>query len=181
VIRLLPVLLAAAVLLAAGCGGDDGGGSASGGGETEQAERDSGGGGDSGEDSSGDSSGSGGGSNGGAGGGSSDEDAVRQTMLDYANALAAGDAAAACETLSDRAKRELAQVYEGSGDCEATFGRFLPSLPKGEAEKARNLEASQLDVEVSGDTATVTGPGFERPAPMVEVGGDWKIASFASR
>ena len=148
--RLLPVLLAAALLVAAGCGGDDDGGSAPGGGDTRQA------------------------------GGSSDEDAIRQTMLDYASAIAGGDAAAACETLSDKAKRELAQVYEGSDDCETTFGRFLPSLPEEEAEKARNLEASQLEVKLSGDTATVTGPGFDRPAPMVEVGGDWKIASFTS-
>jgi hypothetical protein len=35
-------------------------------------------------------------------------------------------------------------------------------------------------VKLSGDTATVTGPGFQRPAPMVEVDGDWKIASFTS-
>jgi hypothetical protein len=176
VIRLLLVLLAAAVLLAAGCGGDDDGGSASGGGETGQAEQDSGGGDDSSEDSSGDS---GGGSS--EGGGSSDEDAVRQTMLDYADAIATGDAAAACETLSDKAKQELAQVYEGSDDCETTFGRFLPSLPEEEAEEARNLEASQLEVKLTGDTATVTGPAFDRPAPMVEVDGDWKIASFTSR
>ena len=174
-IRLLLVLLAAAVLLAAGCGGDDGGGSASGGGETEQAEQD-GSGGDSGEDSAGDS-----GDGASEGGDSSDEDAVRQTMLDYADAIATGDAAAACETLSDRAKQELAQVYEGGGDCEKTFGRFLPSLPEAEAEKARDIEASQLEVKLTGDTATVTGPGFDRPAPMVEVDGDWKIASFTSR
>ena len=121
----------------------------------------------------------GGGSSGG--GGSSDEDAVRQTMLDYADALAAGDAAAACETLSDEAKKELAQVYEGSDDCETTFGRFLPSLPEKQAETARKLEASQLEVELDGDTATVTGPGFQRPAPIIEVDGDWKIASFTSR
>jgi hypothetical protein len=167
--RLLLMMLAATVLLAAGCGGDDDGGSAPGGGETEQAEQDRSGG-DSGEDSPGDS-----------GGGSSDEDAVRQTMLDYADAIATGDAAAACETLSDKAKQELAQVYEGSDDCETTFGRFLPSLPEEEAEKARNVAASQLEVKLTGDTATVTGPGFERPAPMVEVDGDWKIASFTSR
>jgi hypothetical protein len=167
--RLLLMMLAATVVLAAGCGGDDDGGSASGGGETEQAEQDRSGG-DSGEDSPGDS-----------GGGSSDEDAVRQTMLDYADAIATGDAAAACETLADKAKQELAQVYEGSDDCETTFGRFLPSLPEEEAEKARNIEASQLEVKLTGDTATVTGPGFDRPAPMVEVDGDWKIASFTSR
>jgi hypothetical protein len=167
--RLLLMMLAATVLFAAGCGGEDDGGSAPGGGEAEQAEQDRSGG-DSGEDSPGDS-----------GGGSSDEDAVRQTMLDYADAIATGDAAAACETLSDKAKQELAQVYEGSDDCETTFGRFLPSLPEEEAEKARNLEASDLEVKLTGDTATVTGPGFERPAPMVEVDGDWKIASFTSR
>jgi hypothetical protein len=179
VTRRMLVLLAAAALLAAGCGGDEGdsgsggGGSGSGGGETGQAERDSGGGSGGGDGGGTDSSG-------GSSEGSSDEDAVRQTMLDYANAVGESDAAAACDTLSDKAKQELAQVYKGGDDCETTFDSFLPSLPKAEAEKARNLEASQLEVKVRGDTATVTGPGFDRPAPMVKQDGDWKIASFTS-
>jgi hypothetical protein len=101
-------------------------------------------------------------------------------MLDYAGALAERDAAGACETLSAKAKRELAGFYRGSGGCEAAFGKFLPALPKSEIDEAHNLEASKLEVKLRGDTATVTGPGFDRPAPMVKTGGEWKIASFTS-
>ena len=166
--RLMLVMLAATALLAFGaCGGDDGGGG------------NGGGGGESGESASGDGeseSGGGGGSDGGGGG--SDEDAIKQTIDDYANALADGDAGAACDTLADKAKRELASLYKG--DCEAAFDRFLPQLPESEVRKARNLDTSKMKVKVEGNRGTVTGPAFDRPAPMVKTGGEWKIASFTS-
>jgi hypothetical protein len=170
VMRLFPVALAAMALFAAGCGDDNGGGRNGGGGEARDSAS---GGGDSGESESG------GAEDDASGGGGSDEDAVRQTILDYADALAEGDAAGACATLSDEAKRELAQLYK-DGDCEEAFGKLLPALPKSEVDKARNVDASEIRVQLDGDRATATGPAFERPAPMIKTDGQWKIASFSS-
>jgi hypothetical protein len=165
--RLMLVVLAACALLAAACGEDDGGGSAGGGGN----------GGDSASGGGAGGNGSGGGGAEGSGGGS-EQDAVRQAMVDYANAIAEGDAGAACDSLAEKAQQQFTRLYKG--DCEESFEMFFQQLPESEVEKARNLDASKIKVELEGDTATVTGPTFDRPAPMVKTDGDWKIASFVS-
>jgi hypothetical protein len=151
VMRLMLAVLAGCALVAAACGDENGGGSEGGGGN---------------------------GAGSASGGGGSEEEEVRQAMVDYANAIADRDAGAACDSLAEKAQQEFTRLYKG--ECEESFEKFFRQLPESEVEKARDLDASKIEVKIKGDTATVTGPTFDRPAPMVKTDDDWKIASFVS-
>ena len=114
----------------------------------------------------------------GPGGGGDDPGATVQQLQD---ALADGDAAAACGLLTESAAQQAEEASIG-GSCE-DWAEELSGVFDDEAlkEKLRNTEI--LDVKASGDSATVKyqSPILDIPveAELEQSDGAWKISKLA--
>ena len=158
----IPALLLALLAIAVGCGGDDDDGGGGGAGEPEPAQTQP-------EETA---------PAPGPGGGGDDPGATVQMLQD---ALAGGDAGAACGLLTESAVRQAEEASIG-GSCEdwadELSGVFDDPALK---EKLRNTEI--LDVKASGDSATVEyqSPILDIPveAELEQSDGTWKISKLA--
>jgi hypothetical protein len=99
-------------------------------------------------------------------GGQSDEDAVRETVVDYFDAFAEQDAEGVCALMTKPSRDSL-----GGGDCAAFLARSM-----GEAtEKVGRVGEDEVPaVTIEGDRAIV-GPDDEDPLELQKVDGEWRI------
>lgn len=108
----------------------------------------------------------------GCGGTAAPEDVAE----DFYAALADGDAAAFCETLSESA----AQAAADDEDAESCEEGVEKSFSSGDAEDAiAQTEGVELgEAEIDGDTAivpTTSAEGQEGETPMVKENDEWKV------
>lgn len=93
----------------------------------------------------------------------------------FMRALGRGDAAAACEQLTDDGAAQLAQDA-GSDDCAQGLQARLTHASSDVRESLSSTSHEQPDVTASGDAATVSF-GALAPFRMVRTGERWKIRS----
>jgi hypothetical protein len=145
----IAALLAAGCLALAGCGDDDDGGSGGG---------------------------SGGGGSGGGGSGGGEEAAVQQGLTDYATAFGEGDAAAACDHMTEDAQNDAEDVIPGATDCESAHEFVLNAVGDKRSDLKDQLAGVDFEVEINGETATMTSPKApDKKIRMEKVGGEWKL------
>lgn len=113
------------------------------------------------------------------GGRGTDEQAIRATIQDYLRATARGDGEAACAHLTENAKR-IASEAPGTkaGTCEGVIAEIATKFSPSEKAKLDNLPQDQIDVKVTGTTATVHLQGRDRTTKMVKRGDHWMIEGF---
>jgi hypothetical protein len=107
-----------------------------------------------------------------------DDEAQAQRALEaYLKALGNKNAAAACDLLSDSARRTIEQASNGS--CENGLDQAFQLLSNKQVESFGDAKVS--DVEVTGDKAkaVATVSGRRIPATLQKVGGQWKIGEAA--
>jgi hypothetical protein len=162
-IHLLALAAVALVLVLAGCGGDDdddGGGGGNGGDEAAETQPETGTTTTPAPDEEGET-------------GGGDAAAAEQTIRDYLDGVAEGDAGKVCDQFTDEAKSEL----EVLGGCEEFFAEFLQVISE---EQKEELRSADPEVEVNGDRATATVPSLEgdgeETITLQKVGGEWKFA-----
>ena len=114
---------------------------------------------------------------GACGGGS---DSPEEVVRDYFKAFADGDGEAACDRLTDDAKREVVEEFDAAS-CEDGIEEFADDLD--DANKDRLRDSGEATVDEHGDTATVFFEGAQRPLELTKSGGDWLISGrlFYSR
>jgi hypothetical protein len=104
------------------------------------------------------------------GGGESDEDAVREAFETHAEALAAGDVEAYCESFSDA---ELERTGISPENCLDLDPDSLQDESAG--------EATITSVSIEGDEATVEyelADGSKETGTIVQEDGDWKVSDL---
>jgi ketosteroid isomerase-like protein len=111
--------------------------------------------------------------------GGSDEQAIRKTIADYLRATARGDGQAACAHLTENAKRIAAEAPGTKADtCEGVIAEIATKFSPSEKAKLNNVPQGQIDVKVTGATATVQLQGRNRTTKMVKRGDRWLIEGF---
>lgn len=107
--------------------------------------------------------------------GASEEDRAQDAVERYFGAIVDGDAEAACDGLSERARR----AFERRGGCGSALGRVL------DQPGARALKRSFDRVEVQGaaldgdaGTVTIRGDAGAVRIPVRREDGDWKVAQL---
>ncbi len=112
-------------------------------------------------------------------GGGSDEQAIRRTIQAYTAATAEGDGQGACSHLTENAKRIAAEAPgTKAGTCEGVIAEIAKGFDASEKAKLRNLPQNQIDVKVTGTTATVHIQGRDRTTRMIKRGDRWLIEGF---
>jgi hypothetical protein len=106
-------------------------------------------------------------------GGTSEEDAARDAVKDYANAIANGDEKAVCATLSSGSKKRFARSKTTCENAYKAFGKFLDRNQK---DKLKRLSP---EVKVDGNKATtkIDQPPLEGELRLEKQGGEWKIST----
>ena len=116
------------------------------------------------------------GGDGGGGGSGGDETAVQQGLTDYAEAFGAGDAAAACEGMTDTAQKEAEDTIPGASDCESAHEFVLNAVGDKKGDLADQLDGVNFEVEIDGENATMTSPKApDKKIKMRRVGDEWKL------
>jgi hypothetical protein len=102
-----------------------------------------------------------------------------QAVHRYFGALAASDAGAACDALTERARRAAAQQLKVDG-CEQAMETLIRAIPDDARGALRTIEATA--VEIDGDTATTelsrtrfSLPGRADPTRLKREDGEWRI------
>lgn len=108
---------------------------------------------------------------------SGEEGAVAQVVVAYFNALASRDFVTACLQLGPEARKDVATVTQVRGDCEDAMEVAFEGFSDDELASLRDVPVSA--VQISGDRATVSIEGAERPVPLERKGGAWLISEFA--
>jgi hypothetical protein len=114
------------------------------------------------------------------GGSGKDEQAIRDRVNTFDNAMAAKDPARVCASISKELKRQLTKTPSGSGgpkSCEAAL-RFNFIL-LGNAFK--NLAKAKVDdVQVDGNQAraTISYRGRKQRLGVAKQGGEWRITTL---
>jgi hypothetical protein len=106
-------------------------------------------------------------------GGSSDEDAARDAVKEYAEAIADRDGRRACESLARAARAQFERSKVG---CEAAYRAFGRALDRRQREM---LEEIDPDMNVDGNEAStrVDEPPLEGELRLRKEGGDWKVVT----
>jgi ketosteroid isomerase-like protein len=103
--------------------------------------------------------------------GGSEEDAARDVVKRYAEAIAEGDEKEVCDTLTEDSRKQLDR-----GGCEKAYSNFGAFLDREQKDKLRDLEP---DVKIDGAKATTAIP--EEPLKgevrLEKQDGEWRIAS----
>lgn len=111
-------------------------------------------------------------------------DDAEETIRGYFSALAEGDGEEACSKLTDDAITELeAQIEEqGAGILGENCEEFVGQVAKDPLVRNAGLEDVEVeDVDVSGDTATVTVEGANTAIQLESDGGEWRISDDTIR
>jgi SnoaL-like domain len=115
----------------------------------------------------------------GAGCGESDEEQVEDTVKAYMSAVADGDGEEACEQLTERGRREIAEglteVTGGEG-CAGAFESLHARAGERALRRLRNAEVTSVTVD--GDTATLRIEDAPHPPKLRKIDGEWKIDEF---
>ena len=138
----------AVLCLAAGCGGDD------------------------------DDDGNGGGGSGATEAAGSDEAAIRQSLVDYGEALVDRDEEKACGFMTESAQEGAQEEVPNADSCAQAHERVMGILGDDKRQQfADALAKAELKIEVSGDTAELTAPNNPdgQKLKMRRVDGRWKI------
>lgn len=106
--------------------------------------------------------------------------AVKKTMNSYVRAFVKGDDKAACDQLTDSAKRAVLTMAEqiGARSCPGAFKRTREIGGKKVAEITRKIEVHK--VRVKGNTASVElrVGSQDSVAELEKIGDHWKISSL---
>jgi ketosteroid isomerase-like protein len=107
----------------------------------------------------------------GIGDGGSDEDDARDVVKSYAAAIADGDEAEVCDTLSEDSRK---QFETADTTCQEAFKNFGGALSDEQKDKLKDIDP---DVKVDGDTATaqVDEQPLEGEVRLKKEDGDWKV------
>jgi hypothetical protein len=107
----------------------------------------------------------------GIGDGDSDEDDAREAVKDYAAAIADGDEAKVCDTLSEDSRK---QFETADTTCEKAFENFGGFLSDEQKDKLRDIDP---DIKVDGDTATaqIEEQPLEGEVRLKKEEGDWRV------
>jgi len=111
--------------------------------------------------------------------GGSDESKVEETVRTYLNGIADGDGQTACDQLTGAAKRELTTALTelvpelNAASCEDAIDGLAENL--GEDER-RVLRDADLNVAVSGDSATATPTEGTSDVKLEKADGEWLIS-----
>lgn len=117
---------------------------------------------------------------GACGGGESDEDAVRETLRTYLGAVAEGDGDKACDLLTGEAKRQALDAFAtdlpelAPTSCGDGLTKLAESL--GEDEKQLLRDPGEIEVDVTGETATATLEAATQEAELTKSGDTWLIS-----
>lgn len=117
--------------------------------------------------------------------------AVANALRAYHQALAAGDAEAACAWLDSGAQRQLAQLQRLGADqgeaaspgerpsCASALGRLLKTQTAADASQARRLRVTDARVKGNDGFAIFRMPGLRQGGyPVRRENGSWKVAGL---
>ena len=105
--------------------------------------------------------------------------AAEATFREFQTLAINGEAEDACSKLTDKAKRMVA----GNGvsdSCEAALTALAQAFAGQQAKQLARLEKTEFDVEVDGDTATITVADVsdDEGATLIEIDGTWYVDSI---
>lgn len=110
----------------------------------------------------------------------SDEEAVKQTVNDFYNALGDKDAKKACDAISEKGRESIEKSLSRNGkkqSCSQVFGIIL-TFSGNSLKQAKDVKVE--DVKIDGDKAraTVSLAGRRNPVGLVKEDGEWKLGGL---
>jgi hypothetical protein len=104
----------------------------------------------------------------------------------YVNALAAGNYAGACGTLSGKARRALSAAMKSSAGCPVLLARCVPTNASVLKHDQVQLFYSSVDERISGSHASVTTTGTAvanrvKRVTLVQQHGVWHLTSYGEQ
>ena len=109
----------------------------------------------------------------------SDEDAIRATMTTYLKAVADGDGKTACAQLTESGRRVAARAPGSKANsCEELINGIAQLFKEEDRQRLRDVEAGEIKVRITGDSATADVPGGETTAKLVREGDRWLIDEY---
>ncbi|CAN5478648.1 hypothetical protein BH20ACT19_BH20ACT19_04800 [soil metagenome] len=105
-----------------------------------------------------------------AGCGGSEEDAVEDSVKEFASAAKDKDFGGVCDKLTDELRQQIGQA--GGGNCEEALKQFGEQVDLGGIPDPDEIEFES--VEVDGDNATVKIKGEDNESKLVKEDGEWK-------
>jgi hypothetical protein len=117
--------------------------------------------------------------------GGTDEQRARRVVERMYRALAAGDAAGVCASLTTAAREEVAQNVPGGSTeapgertCERSFGKFLDAAASsGTLDAALKARVNAVKVDGTTARATVALDGQSGEVQLVEEAGEWRLGA----
>jgi hypothetical protein len=114
-----------------------------------------------------------------SGGGGDDDSQIRDTVTNYAAAIAEKDGDKACDFLTKSAREQVEAAGKAmdAGDCGEVLEQATEQASDEEREQLKDVEV--VSVKVDGDRATVqvkAGDDTGDPSTLVKEDGEWKIA-----
>jgi ketosteroid isomerase-like protein len=109
-----------------------------------------------------------------------DRRAIKAAVSSYVHAFATGDGRAACDHLTDGARKAVidAAGRVGASSCPAAFERTLKLGGKKVKATARKIRVRKIDLDGGGARVTLRAAGQDAVADLQKVDGKWKIASL---
>jgi hypothetical protein len=114
-----------------------------------------------------------------SGGGGDDESQIRDTVTNYAAAIADKDGDKACGFLTKSAREQVEAAGKAmdAGDCGEVLEQATEQASDEDRDQLKDVEV--VSVKVDGDRATVqvkAGDDTGDPSTLLEEDGEWKIA-----
>jgi hypothetical protein len=103
--------------------------------------------------------------------GGSEEDAAREVLKRYAQAIADGDEKQVCDTLTEDARKQFDRA--GCEKAHANFGAFLD---REQRDKLNDLEP-EVKVDGANATTTIAEEPLNGEVRLRKEDGEWRIAS----
>jgi hypothetical protein len=103
--------------------------------------------------------------------GGSEEDAARDAVKRYAEAIAEGDEKEVCETLTEDSRKQ----FDRAG-CEKAYSNFGAFLDREQKERLNDLEP-EVKIDGAKATTTIAEEPLKGKVRLEKEDGEWRIAS----
>jgi ketosteroid isomerase-like protein len=103
--------------------------------------------------------------------GGSEQDAARDVVKEYADAIADGDEERVCDTLTEDSRKQ----FDRAG-CEKAYANFGAFLDREQKERLKELEP-EVKVDGASATTTIREEPLKGELRLKKEDGEWRVAS----